>query len=194
MRSGQAADADMKRIQRTGERVIASCSCKPAEESLSFGGGSDISYIYVTNARMIWMSANNDGVVSVPWKYMTAIRQGKKRFKHTLGYSFRRQGSSSDINDSAEYVAGDVAKAVSGIQSGAITVFEIPVETATAIKCHSPHDDSPIGMLSRVKGIPEYSLACSACGKSAGFCHASGDDLRNACEGCERSFTSITTA
>jgi hypothetical protein len=140
------------------------------------------------------MSANNDGVVSVPWKYMTAIRQGKKRFKHTLGFSFRRPDFSSDINYPAEYVSGDVAKAVSGIQSGAIPVFEIPAETATAIKCHSPHDNSPIGMISQMKGLPEYSLACSACGKSAGFCRASGDDLLSACEGCERSFTGITTA
>jgi hypothetical protein len=196
VRSLQMADADMKRIQRSGERVIASCSCKPAEEdfTLALGGGSDVSYLYVTTARMIWMSANNEGVVSVPWKYMTGIRQGKKRFKHTLGYSFRRPGYSSDIDYPAEYVSGDVAKAVSGIQSGAIPTIEIPAQTATAIKYSRPHDNSPIGMLARMQGIPEYRLACSVCGKSAGFCQATGDELSDACGGCERSFTGITTA
>ena len=138
--------------------------------------------------------SNNDGVVSVPWKYMTAIRQGKKRFKHTLGYSFRRSGYSSDIDYPAEYVSGDVAKAVSGTQSGAIPTFEIPAQTATALKHTRPHDNSPIGMLARMQGIPEYRLACSVCGKSAGFCHATGDELSDACGGCERSFTGITTA
>jgi hypothetical protein len=194
MRSVQNADADMERIQRSGERVIASCSCKPAEEYLSFGGGSDVSYIYITNARLVWMSANNDGVISVPWKFITNVRQGKKRFKNTLGFSFRRPGYSSDIDYHAEYVSGQVAKAVSDVQSGAISVFDIPTETTTAIKVYSPHDDSPIGMLAQMRGIPEFRLLCSMCGKSAGYCQTSGDNLSDSCEGCERSFTGITTS
>ena len=194
MRSVQGAEADMRRIQRTGERILAFCSCKPAEESFSLGGGSDVSYIFVTNARLIWMSANNDGVISVPWKYITAIRQSKRRLKNTLGYSFQRPEFSGEIDYPAEYVSGDVAKAVSGIQSGAIPTFDLPKESATAFKYYAPHENSPLGDFARMKGIPEYRLACSVCGKSAGHCQADGDNLSVACEGCERSVSGITNA
>lgn len=81
MRTEQEAAKDMQRILRNGERVLANCSAKPAEESFSFGAETDVSYFYVTNARLIWLSGNNDGVLSIPWKYMTAVRQGKKRFR-----------------------------------------------------------------------------------------------------------------
>lgn len=195
MRTEQQAAKDMQRILRNGEIVLANCSAKPAEDSFTLGiPETDVSYFYITNARLIWLSGNNDGVLSIPWKYMTAVRQGKKRFKNTLGYSFRRPSFSGDIDYPAEYVSGAVAKAVAEMMTNAGTRYDLPVEFAEAIKVSSPHDDSPIGMLARMHNLPEHRLECSVCGKMAGFCQAEGDTLLDACEGCERAFSGIRRA
>ncbi len=158
-----------------------------------FRAGCSRSYIFVTNARLLWMSSNNDGVVSIPWVYMTKIRIGRKRFKNTLGFSFKRLGWSSDNDYPAEYVSREVVRAIEQIQSGQVPTFELPAEPTTAVKVHKPHGDSNMGQIFRMYGYPEARLACSMCGKSAGVCGTDGDDLSDECEGCERSFSEIIT-
>jgi hypothetical protein len=183
---------DMQRIIRSGEQVLAQCSCTPAEETLRFGtGGSDISYLFITNARWIWMSSNNDGVVSVPWHWMRKVTLGRKRFKHTLAISFTREGWQLEMDYPAEYVSSAVAKTVEQIRSGVIPVYELPPEQTTAVKYFRPHDSSPLAQYARSQGIPEFALKCSICGKSAGLCSEDGDSLFSVCEGCERTFSGI---
>jgi len=192
VRSEKQAANDMQRIMRAGERVLASCVSKPAEESFSIGiPESDDAYTYVTNARLIWMSANTDGALSVLWKHMTAVRQGKKRFKNTLGFSFREPGWSSDIDYPAEYVSGAVAKAVEQMRSNRAAALDLPPESTYAIKVRHPFDSSPTAEVLRIYGYPEFSLKCAVCGMSAGVCAPDGDKLSDKCEGCERSFTDI---
>lgn len=190
MRNERQAEADFINVARDGESLLATCSCKPAEETFTLGA-SDVSYLFITNARLIYMSANNDKVLSVPWGCMTRIRLGRKRLKHTLAFSFRRTGFSGDLDYPAVFVSGAVARAVGDIQSGAISTFALPPESTTAIKQFLPHDDSAIGLFLRMKGVPEYGLKCATCGQPAGICTPEGDELSDACHGCERSFSAI---
>lgn len=192
MRSERQAEADFRIVAREGESLLANCSCKPAEETINLGT-SDVSYLFITNARLIYMSANNDSVLSVPWGCMTRIRLGRKRLKHTLGFSFRRAGFSGDLDYPAVFVSGAVARAVGDLQSGATPTFALPPESTTAIRFSNPHEDSAIGAFLRSRGIPEFGLRCAACGQNAGFCTEDGDELSDACHGCERSFSAIVS-
>jgi hypothetical protein len=192
VRNEKEAANDMQRIIRGGENVLANCEGKPAEEFLSFGNPeTDRSYYYVTNARMIWMSANNDGILSIPWKYMTSVRQGKKRFKNTVGFSFRRPDWSSATDYPADYVSGAVANAVAKMMSNLASTYDLPVESAWAIKVPEPRDGSPLAEIARMYGLPEWGLKCSVCGKTAGYCKAESDELFPNCEGCERTFEGV---
>ena len=192
MRTEREAEADFKTITREGERLLAHCSCKPAEETINLGTSS-VSYLFITNARLIYMSANNDSVLSVPWDCMTKIRLGRKRLKQTLGFSFRRSGFSGDLDYPSVYVSGPVAKAVGDLQSGIIPTYVLPKESTTAIKYFSPHEESALGDFLRSKGVPEYRLKCATCGQVAGFCTEEGDELSETCHGCERSFSTIVS-
>ncbi len=192
MRSEHQAEADFRIVAREGESLLANCSCKPAEETINLGT-SDVSYLFITNARLIYMSANNDSVLSVPWGCMTALRLGRKRLKHTLGFSFRRMGFSEDLHYPAVFVSAAVARAVGDLQSGATPTYALPPESTTAIRFFNPHDDSAIGAFLRSRGVPEFGLRCAACGRNAGFCTEDGDELSEACHGCERSFSAIVS-
>lgn len=194
MRTQQGANADMQRIVRSGEQVLAQCSCTPADEMgrlLAASYPSNTSFQFITNARWILMSANDDGVLSVPWNSVDKVTLGRKRFKHTLAMSFTREGSSGGTSYPAEYVSSAVVKTVEQIRSGAIPVYDLPLEKTTAVKYFSPHDDSPISLYARKMGLPEYALKCSVCGQMAGTCKQDGDRLFNTCVGCERTLTSI---
>lgn len=192
MRSSSEAQIDMKRVTREGENLLAWCKGSEAEETLNlFGQDSSNSYFFVTNARLLWMSSNNDDVLSIPWNFMTELRIGRKRLKNTFGFSFKRDGWSNAIYYPAEYVSREVIKAIESIQSGQVETFILPVEVTTAIKVHVPHGDSNIGKVASIFGIPESKLICSVCGKQAGFCQTEGDNLSSECSGCERSFSEI---
>jgi len=190
MRSKQEAFEDMKLISRDGEEVLAWCKGTPAEDKENIFTAIP-SYIFVTNARLLRLSINNDGVVSIPWLYVTEIRIARKRLKSTLSFSFRRFGCSSDIDYPAEYISQDVVRAINGIRSGEVSTTQLTDESTTAIKSYRPLSESGMDQIFRMYGYQGAELTCSMCGKSAGVCSPKGDVLSDQCEGCERSFTEI---
>lgn len=193
MRSEREAEADFRIVACDGESLLANCSCKPAEETFTLGT-SDMSYRFITDARLVYMSANNNTkVLSVSGDCMTSIRLGRKRLKHTLGYSFRRAESSEALDYPSVYVSGAVARAVADRQSGAIPTCILHSESTVAIKYVEPHEDSGLGALVPSRGFSERGLRCAECGQSAGFCFESGDELWEVCRGCERSFSAIVS-
>lgn len=100
-RTAHKAHEDVQRVLREGEQVLSSCTSRQLNAGgiISMGPNEvDTTYIYTTNARLIWMSANNDGMVCVRWRYLTSVRLGRKRLKHTLAFSFQRPSWSDPID------------------------------------------------------------------------------------------------
>lgn len=192
MRTSSEAARDVERVLRTGEVILASCNSQTVEPQIILGGGGvQTHFIYVTNARLIWMSANNDGMLCIRWAYMTTLDIGRKRLKHTLTFSFAFPSYSRPMDYPTEFISGDVARTLQDIKSKSTTVLNIPDEFVPAIKVRKPHGSGPIGALADLYGLPEAALTCSFCGFMAGFCSADGDKLLDECEGCLRRFSEI---
>lgn len=187
------AKLDLERCMRSGEQVFAQCTSEEVEPGLVFGGGVSTAYIFLTNARLAYMSANNDGMLAVRWKYMSAMEFGKKRFRPTMTFSFEMPGFSGPIDYPARYITKDIVTVAKSILSGGTPVLDVPDESVVALKVFRPHDNSNIGQLAQIMGSPQYVLKCSVCGMRAGFCGHDGDELSSECEGCLRSFSHVET-
>lgn len=191
MRTFGQAKLDLERCMRQGEQILAQCTSEDVEPRLILGGGISTSYIFLTNARLAYMSANNDGMLAVRWKFMTAMEFGKKRFKPTIRFSFHGAGSDYVHDYPAMYVSKDLVAVAKRIRGGEIPVLDIPDEAVPALKVFRPHDNSNIGQVAQIMGVSEYALKCSVCGMTAGFCGKDGDELSSECEGCLRSFSHV---
>ena len=194
MRTFTQARKDLERCMRSGERIVAECKTEDVEPSLVYLGNSSEAYIFLTNARLSWMSANNDGIIAVRWKHMISMGFGKKRFKQTMTFSFnKRPNSSAPTSYPAMYVTKEVARVAQGLFERGTDVLELPDEVVAARKVHHPHDNSNIGLIAQAMGLSEFSLECSVCGQPAGSCSDEGDELFDECMGCFRSFSHVLT-
>ena len=193
VRTASQAKQDLLRCMRSGEEILASCTGGPVEPPLFDFGGVDTAFYFVTNARFAQMSANNDGMNAVRWKYVTKMDFGRKRFKPTLSYSFTKPSFNGTVIDyDADYVSKEVVAAARSLFNVPSQHLEIPDEWVTALKVSAPHDNSNIGQVAQIMGLTEFRLECSKCGMSAGHCSTSdGDLLSDECEGCLRRFDGI---
>lgn len=190
------AKQDVSRVLRDGERVLASCVSEPVDNVIPVGpGGVSTVFIFVTNARLMWLSANNNGMVSIRWRFMTEIAIGRKVFQKTLTFSFSMPSWDSQWDYPMQYVSGRVARAINSVITGAVPTLEIPDEFVVAYKISSPAPTTLFGQvledLAKSMDIPGFKLVCSVCGLGAGYCSAQGDQLSDECEGCLRRFSGI---
>ncbi len=194
MRTFAQARKDLERYMRSGESILAECKTEDVEPpELILGGGTAKAYIFLTNARLAWMSANHDGIVAVRWKNVTSMDFGKKRFKQTMSFSFQGPDLSAPIDYPAMYVTKEVARVAQELFKQGTNVLELPDEVVAARKVHRPHDNSNMGMIAQAMGVSEFYLECSVCGQRAGSCNDEGDELVNECMGCFRSFSHVLT-
>lgn len=193
-RSADKARSDLHRVLREGEEILSFCTSEPVESQWYHGGAGTVttSYVFTTNARLVRMSANNDSMLCIRWKYFTNLAVARKRFKHTFAFSFSRPSFSSPIDYPAEYVSAETAKVISRIKSGTLAVVEVPDETVSALRVSRPHSDTPLGSFAAASGLPEFKVVCSVCGFSAGRCiDETSYELFDECEGCLRHFSQV---
>lgn len=192
-RTAAQARTDVQRVLRDGEVVLTFCTSKQVRPHLLVPDVKEthIAHICTTNARLIWMSANNDEMLCVRWKYLTAAKFGRKRLKHTLAFSFKMPSWSEPIDYPDELVSKETLDVIKNIQEGTRQILEVPDEFVVARKIPMSFDSEHLRGMFEVMGSPEFELICPVCGMRAGFCLTSGDELKDECEGCLRLFSGI---
>lgn len=174
---------------RSGEEVLESCRSTPADPSLALLL-SDL-YLFITPARLLWLSVNNEYVNCATWDEVDSLTTNRKALRWTMRWSVLTpdMGGGPGVDQGLHAVSKAVARMAGAFHEGERPSMPLPQETTTAriVTIHAEHNAFSAFLL-QTEGIgsPDgrtiQRTLCAICGQPAG--HA--DELFLRCEGCYR--------
>lgn len=174
--------------------------CRRAEEDwLAFSpaeaGDGSMGFVQLTNARLLYHSVNNDGVISFLWGNMRAAEVQTGNFIG-LRRSWIKWWPESDLPRLfawGEYVEDEAAQVFKRLTKGKIPLVALADETTEARRIVSIPSDptAPWTVEWRSYGLPDEAIVCRQCGQMAGMWQPDGIQVFLKCTGCERRVTDV---